>query len=140
MDSLFMSLDKESLLILAIIVSGCSIIIGSLLTLITTWLTKRSEERRYFQGLIVNTAIANWKRSCETLNQSSGGNRFYMPLDHYLLHMVRFSEMFLKEKQLKRKLKFSEIRKNIRELKRMQAMLEKASSEELTDEELKFNE
>lgn len=127
MDSSLMNLDTETLLILAVIITGISAIIGYLFNFLITWITKRSEERRYFRELIINTAIASWERSCKTLDQMSTEYRTYVPLDHYLLHMLRFSNLFLKKNFFKKKPDLDKIKKNMEELIQMGQILKEVS-------------
>ena len=57
--------------------------------------TRRSEERRQRRELAINTAIANWKSDTESirLRAEQGIDGVVAPLDHYIIHMVKLSDL-----------------------------------------------
>jgi len=61
-------------------------------------LTKRSEERRHLREVAFATALENWKYVTEA---ARAAGEPALPLDVYLLHMVKLSEL-LSEKRLDR--------------------------------------
>ena len=63
--------------------------------LISQTLARRSEDRRQRRELAINTAIANWKSDTETLRftAENGIGGAIAPLDHYIIHMVKLSDL-----------------------------------------------
>ena len=74
-------------------------VVGGIITgtpaVLTFWIGKKSEERRQLRALAVNAAIENWKIIGERQKHSDGE---LAPLDTFIIHMVKFSELFLNEK------------------------------------------
>lgn len=68
-------------------------LVGSMGTLIVTVISNRSEERKHFNQLVMNAAIENWKKGCDMAVASGKGTVF--PLDAYIIHMMKLSELFL---------------------------------------------
>lgn len=63
-------------------------------------LTRRSEERRQRRELAINTALAQWKNDIETAKfraEKSGINGAIAPLDLYIIHMIRLSDLIDRE-------------------------------------------
>jgi hypothetical protein len=65
--------------------------------LLVTWITKRSEERKHYKELVINAAIENWKQACEFAKASSSPE-LINPLDDFIIHMIKFSELIVDEK------------------------------------------
>lgn len=62
-------------------------------------LTRKSEERRQRRELAINTAIANWtcdREECRDMN-NRGIKTAVAPLDHYIVHMIRLSDLVSRE-------------------------------------------
>jgi hypothetical protein len=59
-------------------------------------LTRRSEERRQRRELAINTALANWQGEIESA-RASGIPFAIAPLDHYIIHMIRLSDLISRE-------------------------------------------
>ena len=84
-----MKIDASLVVILSAIVSGlCSAITAIGIVAFT----KRSDERRHLRELIMRTAVENWKLVTQIAHESKLP---LMPLDVYLLHMLKFSEILL---------------------------------------------
>ena len=83
--------------LIAVIGTLAGALIGSLSTLFITWLNKKSEERRHVRELVVNAAIESWKQhvSVAVAKNIAVG---IMPLDTYIIHMIKFSELILDKK------------------------------------------
>src|ERR1041385_3772969 len=62
LSSLFMNLKPEELILIGTLAGA---LIGSLSTLLVTWLNKRPEERRHYRELVVNAAIEHWKHASD---------------------------------------------------------------------------
>jgi len=74
-------------------------LIGSFSTIIITLITKNSEERKHFRGLVINTAFESWKSRVEMAKiQSSHHNVQILPLDNYIVHMLKISELVFSKK------------------------------------------
>ena len=75
--------------------------IGFLSTAIVTYITKRYDSEKHIKELIIKTAIENWKLKNETAKASSratGIPKRMMPLDAYIVHMLKFSDIILNKK------------------------------------------
>lgn len=72
------------------------VIVGGLLTaiptLITFWIGKRSDERRHLRELAFHAALENWKSANDWAEKRQGGS-VIEPLDVFLLHMLKLSEV-----------------------------------------------
>jgi hypothetical protein len=55
-----------------------------------TYITKRSEERRQLREIAFKTAIENWNYVCKIASQHGAP---MLPLEVFILHMVKFSEV-----------------------------------------------
>jgi gas vesicle protein len=71
-------------------------LLGSLSTLLITFLNKRSEERRHIRELVIKGAIENWKQHHDLL-RASGRPFTAQPLDTYIIHMLKLSEVLLND-------------------------------------------
>ncbi len=67
-------------------------LIGSLGTLLATYVSKRSEERKHLNLLVMNAAIENWKKGCDIVLSTGKGE--IAPLDAYIIHMMKLSQLF----------------------------------------------
>lgn len=91
-----MQLDAATALVLAAGVSGLSSAITAIG--VVAW-TKRSDERRHIRELVMRTAVENWKAVYQAAKDA--GSSEMLPLDVYILHMLKLSEIILAEKKLK---------------------------------------
>lgn len=92
-----MKIDAASAPVIAAIAALIGAGVAGFLQLLSQWLTRRSEERRQFRQLVVQTAIENW-RFCSDLavkeaEANPGTRNEIHPLDTFLLHMIKFSEL-----------------------------------------------
>lgn len=67
-------------------------LIGSTSTLLVTWITKRSEERKHFRELIMTSALEHWKQQIDIGLKSPFPTRVN-PLYTFIIHMLKFSEL-----------------------------------------------
>ena len=111
-------LDKNTIIILCAIIAFLSSLIGSLVTMFTTIFIKYIDNKRYNKQIIINAAIENWKRTSETLDQVNWANKTYDPLDSFLIHMIKFSELFL-DKKIKR----NKIKTNLQEIREINSII-----------------
>jgi hypothetical protein len=86
-----MQIDAAVAVILAASIAGFFSTVTAIVVIIYT---KRSEERRHFRELIVRTAIENWKLADEAARQARADR---WPLDVYIIHMLKFSEIITKK-------------------------------------------
>jgi hypothetical protein len=70
-------------------------IVGALPGIISSFLNRRTEERKQFKELVVKAAIESWKTHVEL-----AGNRFMFPLEHYIIHTAKMCEFALSDKKL----------------------------------------
>jgi hypothetical protein len=70
--------------------------VGGFVTLLGQWLARRSEERRHLRQLVIKTAVENWRVTSDALEKRSFP---LFPLDIYVLHMLKLSEI-LDKRQL----------------------------------------
>gem|GEM_PF-3992995 len=90
------------------------VLIGAIATTVTTYITKRSEERRHFQQLAMQAAIESWKG---VIQHDRAGR--VAPLSHFILHTVLTSQL-LSQKGLTPEI----VRKRHDEISAMLATLE----------------
>jgi gas vesicle protein len=84
---------------LAVIGTLAGAFIGSLSALLITWITKRSEERKHFRELVIKTALEHYKEQVEVSKiQRQTHPVQILPLDIYIIHMLKFSELALIKK------------------------------------------
>lgn len=69
-------------------------LIGALATLAVTWLTKRSEERKHYREIIVNTAV-QYHNAIFEARKVTGGT--VLSLDYYIIHMTKLAELLNKK-------------------------------------------
>jgi hypothetical protein len=86
-----MDIKPEMLAVLGTLVGA---LIGSLSTLLITWLNKKSDERKHLRELVVNAAIESWKQHVSAA-VAKNISVAIMPLDTYIIHMIKFSELIL---------------------------------------------
>lgn len=86
-----MQIDAAWAAILAASVAG---LFSTITAIVVIVYTKRSDERRHLRELIVRTAIENWKEVGEVARRA-GAN--HMPLDVYIVHMLKFSEIMTRK-------------------------------------------
>jgi hypothetical protein len=110
-----MEISPTTLAIIVALTAAFSSLAGVLITSIFNALNTRSaqksEERRHHRELIIKAAIENWKEVNEVLKASQRKGAI-PPLDDYILHMLKFSELVLDEN-----LESSNIEKKLIELR-----------------------
>ncbi|GEM_PF-3198398 len=92
-----MIIDPSLSTIIVAIVGGLSgALTTGVLTLISQWITKRSEERKHFLDLCFKTAITNWERDIEIakIKSNAGSGRIAIsPLDLYIIQMMSLAKL-----------------------------------------------
>ena len=83
--------------VLAVLGTLAGALIGSISTLLITWLNKKSEERRHLREITVNAAIESWKQHVSVAISKNVPAQI-MPLDVYIIHMMKFAELVLDKK------------------------------------------
>ena len=119
-------------------VSVISATVGSLVTgliaLGITWINKKSEERRHLRELMFNAALENWKQSCNIAieRMKLGHGSAIAPVDTYIIHMMKLSELLINEKITKENIpgKLKEIRELTNAVKNILEKLDKPEKEE----------
>lgn len=76
---------SETLRTLITIVAGA--FIGSISTVLVTWINKRSEERKHYREIVIKTAVENYKVHVD-IGKYTGHGAEQDPLDSYILHMM----------------------------------------------------
>lgn len=91
---------NASLLVLLGTLGGA--LIGSLSILTVTWLTKRSEERKHYRELIINTAVENYKEAGvlarTVLEKRPQLSQRHYPLDMFIIHMTHLADLVVDKK------------------------------------------
>jgi hypothetical protein len=78
----------------AVLAAGVSGLCSAITAIGVVAFTKRSDERRHLREIVIKTAIENWK----VVNQAALEARAErLPLDVYLVHMLKFSELLTKK-------------------------------------------
>ena len=101
-------MEQTWIVLLSATVGG---IIGTAGTLIGSWITARSEQRKLRLQLVFNAGIENFKQACD-MGRQKGGD--VMPMDAFLLHMFKLSE-FLEQKTIDE----NNVRAMLKNLKRL---------------------
>jgi hypothetical protein len=82
------------------IVTAISTLIGVVISSIFSYLNQRlvrkSEELRQLRELVISAAIESWKFNLESYKIHQQPMKI-LPLDAYIIHMLKFSEVILKE-------------------------------------------
>lgn len=96
-----MNINPTTLAIILALTAAFSSIAGvsitALFNYLNTRLTKQSEERRHQRELIIKAAIDNWKQATDIAMASPFVERIN-PLDSYIIHMIKFSELLVDDK------------------------------------------
>jgi len=89
-------MENSHILITALVSMG-STLLGGLIALFANWITKRSEEKKHLQRLMLEAAITEWNRSFDIAKAYSraGKSVQMLPFDIYLLRHARLIELFL---------------------------------------------
>ena len=84
----------------ALVGSLVGVFIASGFHLVNNWITKRSDERRQFRELVINSAIANWQGISDRLLalRQQGVNVTFYPLDVFIIYMTRVCDTCLDPK------------------------------------------
>lgn len=77
---------------LAVVASLGGTIVGAVPGLVSSFMSKRLEERKQFKELVVKAAIASWKTHVER------GSERMLPLEHYIIHTAKMCEFALADK------------------------------------------
>jgi len=67
--------------------------IGGLVTIVVTYINKRSEERRYFREVVIKATLEEWKHISE-ISSSPG----IFPLANYIINAAKMCELALDKK------------------------------------------
>ena len=62
-----MMITQEQLALIVALSTLGGALVASVASILTTWINKRSEERKQLQMIAVNAAIENWKTQIEAL-------------------------------------------------------------------------
>jgi hypothetical protein len=89
-----MEISPTTLALIASLSALAGVVVTSFFNLLTARITQRAEERRHNRDLIIKAAIENWKYRTDMVHKQTGRLRLY-PLDTYILHMLKFSELCL---------------------------------------------
>ncbi len=92
-----MNISPTALALIVALSTLTGVIITSIFNLLTTRITNKSDERKHQRELIMNAAITNWKQACEYSKETKDPN-IVVPLDDYIIHMVKLSELVMDEK------------------------------------------
>lgn len=66
--------------------------LGLLATVASTWVARRSDERKHLRELVMKAAVENWKQQYEVyLSRNMAAS--IPPLDVYIVHMLKLSEI-----------------------------------------------
>jgi lipase chaperone LimK len=87
-----MALSPEEL---AVVASLGGAVVGALPGLVSSFLTKRSDERKQFKELVVKAAIESWKT-----HAAHAGTRAMLPLEHYIIYTAKMCEFALADKKV----------------------------------------
>lgn len=70
------------------------VLIGAVTTVATTYIAKRSEDRKHLQQIAMQTAVESWRATIE-----SGSYKYVPPLSHYLINATLICKL-IDEKRL----------------------------------------
>jgi hypothetical protein len=79
---------------LAVVASLGGAVVGALPGLVSSFLIKRSDERKQFKELVAKAAIESWKMHAE-----HAGTRAMLPLEHYIIYTAKMCEFALADKK-----------------------------------------
>lgn len=75
--------------------------ISGVMAFALNWQNRRSDEKKHLREMMVNAALENWKKTCDLgteIARKEGKKVDLAPLDSYLIHMFKFSEVLLDKK------------------------------------------
>lgn len=84
-----MSFNPNELVVLATLGGA---IVGTLPGIISTFVNKKSDEKKQFNEMVVKAATESWKTHVE---HASGG---ILPLEHYIIHTSKMCDLALNGK------------------------------------------
>ena len=99
-----MSNAANNVQVLIAVVAGLSAVLGALIgtvgTLVATWISKRSEERRHSHEQVMRAAVEYWIKNHEMALKHAGGKTIaIIPLESYVVHIAAMTAL-LNEKKL----------------------------------------
>jgi Na+-transporting NADH:ubiquinone oxidoreductase subunit NqrC len=86
-------IGPATLAIIVAVSSLAGVIVTSIFNYLNNREARRSEERRHQKQLIIQAAIENWKQQIEVYKGIPQVS--IPPLDAYIIHMVKFTELIL---------------------------------------------
>ena|SRR5258708_36934393 len=89
-----MNIRPEVLALIVALSAMAGATIPSLASVITTLITKRSEEKRHYRELVIGAAIENWKQFIALTPPGES----IEPLEDFILHMMKFYDEILAKK------------------------------------------
>lgn len=79
---------------LAVLASLGGALVGAVPGLVSSFLSKQSDERKHFKELVFKAATDSWKTHAEI------GNGRVLPLEHYIIHTAKMCEVALSDEEL----------------------------------------
>lgn len=73
------------------------VLIGGIVSIFITLINKRSEEQKHKREIIIKAAIESWKESVDLVKLKGGSVE---PLDVFIIHLIKLSEVLLNNKKL----------------------------------------
>lgn len=77
-------------------------LLGSFSSLATTWINKKSEERKHYRELIINLAVENYKEerlmARTLLERRPEIDQQFTPLSIYVIYMSKLAELIIDKK------------------------------------------
>ena len=70
-------------------------IIGAIPGIVTTFITRRSDERKQIKELVVKAAIESWKT-----HAAAPGKKDMLPLEIYIVHSAKMCELAFSDKKM----------------------------------------
>lgn len=76
-------------------------LVSGIILLFNNWINKRSEERKHFNQMMLNTALENWKQACtfaiET-SKISGRRVAVLPLETHIIYVMKLTDVLFNER------------------------------------------
>lgn len=69
------------------------VLIGAVTTIATSYIGKRSEDRKHLQQIAMQTAVESWRATIE-----SGSYKYVAPLSHYLINATLICKLMDEER------------------------------------------
>jgi hypothetical protein len=88
-----MNLNPQELIVFGTLAGA---FIGGLFTFLSAWVSKRSDERKYYRELMIKVASEQWIHQTKATIENGGGS--VAPYDIFLIHLLQLARLLEQRK------------------------------------------